>query len=300
MTLDPETDLILTRTLKAPRALVWDCWTNPAYLPHWFVPRPHRVVACDLDVRVGGGCNTTFEVDGAIIPNEGVYLEVIEGEKLVFTDTYTEGWKPAPEPFMTAILTFADAPGGGTLYTAIVRHRSPEAARRHAEMGFHDGWGKVAGQLDDFALELAARSMWIEREIDAPLAAVWRAWADPAALPLWWGPEGFSCRTHRIDLRAGGEWLFDMIGPDGKVWPNHHRIRRHEPMRRIDYALLAGEDGPHHADAAVRFQDLGGRSRVTLSMTFADQAGHDAARGFGAEALGRQTLGKLARFLGAD
>jgi uncharacterized protein YndB with AHSA1/START domain len=87
MTLDPGTDLILTRTLKAPRALVWDCWTNPAYLPHWFVPRPHRVVACDLDVRVGGRCNTTFEVDGAIIPNEGVYLEVIEGEKLVFTDT---------------------------------------------------------------------------------------------------------------------------------------------------------------------------------------------------------------------
>lgn len=299
MDLDPETDLILTRRLKAPRALVWDCWTNPAHLPHWFVPRPHRVVACDLDVRVGGRFNTTFEVEGNVMPNEGVYLEVVEGEKLVFTDTHTEGWKPAPEPFMTAIVTFADAPGGGTVYTAVVRHRSAEAARRHAEMGFLDGWGTVAAQLDETAQEMAARTMAIAREIDAPVAAVWRAWTDPEALPRWWGPEGFTCRTHRIDLRPGGEWLFDMIGPDGSVWPNHHRHGRHVPGRRIDYVLMAGEDGPKHADASAIFEDLGGRTRVTLSMTFADQAQHDGAKGFGAEELGMQTLGKLARFLGA-
>jgi uncharacterized protein YndB with AHSA1/START domain len=300
MDLDPETDLILTRTLNAPRALVWDCWTNPAHLPHWFVPRPHRVVACDLNVRPGGRCNTTFEVEGQLIPNEGVYLEVIEGEKLVFTDTYTEGWKPAPDPFMTAIVTLADTPQGGTTYTAIARHRSAEGARRHAEMGFHDGWGKVARQLDVFAQELAARTMVITREIAAPVSTVWHAWTDPQALPQWWGPAGFTCRTARIDLRAGGEWLLDMIGPDGTVWPNHHRYTRHVPQTRIDYVLLRGEDGPRHADASARFTDLGGRTRVTLSMTMADQAEYDQAMGFGARELGLQTLGKLARFVGAD
>ena len=70
-------------------------------------------------------------------------------------------------------------------------------------------------------------------------------------------------------------------------------------MRRIDYVLRTGEDGPRHADASDRFEDLGGRTRVTLAVTFADQDQHDQARGFGAEALGLQTLGKLARFVGA-
>ena len=151
MSLDPDTDLMLTRTLNAPRDLLWDCWTRPEHLVHWFVPRPHKVVACELDVRPGGRCNTTFDVEGNLMVNEGVYLEVIRGEKLVFTDTYTEGWKPAPEPFMTAIVTFADAGDGRTLYTAIARHRSAASARQHEEMGFHDGWGTVATQLEAYA-----------------------------------------------------------------------------------------------------------------------------------------------------
>ncbi len=151
MELDPETDLRLVRDLDAPRHLVWDCWTTPEHLVQWFVPKPHRVVDCRLDVRVGGAFDTVFEVDGAQIPNRGVYLEVVEGRKLVFTDTYTEGWKPVPDPFLTAIVTFDDLPGGRTRYTAVARHRSADAAKRHEEMGFTLGWGTVAGQLETYA-----------------------------------------------------------------------------------------------------------------------------------------------------
>lgn len=151
MDLDPETDLILTREINAPRELLFMCWTTPEHLVHWFVPKPHKVTACTLDVRVGGACNTTFDVDGNEIQNNGVYLEVIPNEKLVFTDTYTVGWKPAPEPFMTAILTFEDIGNGRTKYTAIARHRTKQTAQQHKDMGFHDGWGTVATQLEDYA-----------------------------------------------------------------------------------------------------------------------------------------------------
>ena len=154
MHLDPDLDLVLTRDLNAPRDVIYSCWTNPAHLPHWFVPKPHRVTACALDVRVGGRCNSTFDVEGQIMENKGIYLEVIPNEKLVFTDTYTEGWKPAAEPFMTAILLLADAPGGGTTYTAIARHRSAETCKLHRDMGFFDGWGTVATQLDAYARTL--------------------------------------------------------------------------------------------------------------------------------------------------
>ena len=151
MTLDPETDLVLIRDINAPREILWMCWTTPEHLVHWFVPKPHRVTDCKLDVRVGGMCNTTFEVDGTKMENDGVYLEVVENEKLVFTDAYTVGWKPNPEPFLTAILTFEDIGNGCTRYTAVARHRSKEAAEQHKTMGFYDGWGTVATQLEEYA-----------------------------------------------------------------------------------------------------------------------------------------------------
>ena len=154
--LDPDLDLVLVRELNAPRAVIWRCWTEPEHLKQWFVPKPHRVTACHLDVRVGGACNTTFDVEGAVMENKGVYLEVVPGEKLVFTDTYTEGWKPAAEPFMTAIVTFEDLGGGRTRYTAVARHRNSETARQHRDMGFHDGWGTVATQLEAYAQGMGA------------------------------------------------------------------------------------------------------------------------------------------------
>ena len=152
--LDPETDLSFTRTLAVPRHLIWECWTKPEHIPHFFVPAPRKVTAVDINLRVGGRFNTTFEVEGTAMENNGVYLELVEGEKLVFTDTYSEGWKPAPDPFMTAILLLAGAPGGGTSYTAIARHRNPDTRKTHEDMGFFDGWGTVATQLEAYAKEL--------------------------------------------------------------------------------------------------------------------------------------------------
>lgn len=151
MDLDPETDLSFTRTLIAPRGVIWDCWTTPKHVMNFFVPVPNKVTACDIDLRVGGRFNTTFEVDGNVMENEGVFLDLVEGEKIVFTDAYREGWKPVPEPFMTAIILLEDAQGGGTLYTAIARHRNAQTAQSHKDMGFYEGWGIVADQLDAYA-----------------------------------------------------------------------------------------------------------------------------------------------------
>lgn len=74
------------------------CWTTPEHLVNWFVPKPHRVTSCELDVRPGGACNTTFEVEANQMVNKGVHLAVIPQEKLVFTDAYEAGGKPRPTP----------------------------------------------------------------------------------------------------------------------------------------------------------------------------------------------------------
>ena len=142
--LDPETDLSFTRTLAVPRQLVWECWTQPRHIPHFFIPAPHKVTAVEIDLRVGGRFNTTFDVEGNL-------MEVGPGEKLVFADAYTGGGKPAPEPCMTAILLLSDAKGGGTTYTAIARHRNSDTRKAHEDMGFFDGWGTVVTQLEAYA-----------------------------------------------------------------------------------------------------------------------------------------------------
>lgn len=144
------------------------------------------------------------------------------------------------------------------------------------------------------------RTMTIERIIDAAPDRIWSAWSDPRALPEWWGPDGFTCRTKRIDLRQGGEWVFDMIAPDGTVFPNHHLYTVFDREEGIGYSLLWGENGPKHADASVRFEDLGGRTRVTLTMVFVTAEECEQAKSFGAVELGLQTLGKLARSIGLE
>jgi uncharacterized protein YndB with AHSA1/START domain len=152
--LDPATDLSLTRYLKAPRSVLWECWTTPEHIKNFFVPRPHKIVSCEIDLRVGGKFNTVMDVDGQQMDNKGVYLEIVDQEKLVFTDAYSENWKPAPDPFMTAIVTFEDHEDGTTKYTAIARHRSTESKKTHEDMGFHDGWGTVVQQLEEYAQSL--------------------------------------------------------------------------------------------------------------------------------------------------
>ncbi|TMV11899.1 SRPBCC family protein [Arenibacterium halophilum] len=155
MNLNPETDLTFTRTLAAPRTVLWKCWTTPDHIKHFFVPKPHSIESCDIDLRVGGRFNTVMNVDGTLYDNKGIWLDVIPMERLVFTDGYTEGWVPAADPFMTAILDFADDGQGGTTYTATARHRSAEACKRHKDMGFFDGWGTVATQLETYAQSLS-------------------------------------------------------------------------------------------------------------------------------------------------
>jgi uncharacterized protein YndB with AHSA1/START domain len=147
---------------------------------------------------------------------------------------------------------------------------------------------------------MSDRTMLLERVIKAPVAVVWGAWMDPKTLPQWWGPDGFSCRTSRIDLREGGEWVFDMIGPDGTVYPNHHKYTLVRPEQRLEYALLWGENGPKHADAWASFEPVAGGTKVTLGMVFVTAQEFEDAKGFGAVELGHQTLGKLARFVGAE
>ena len=139
--------LTLERTLPVPRAKVWRCWTEPDLLVQWFCPKPWGVSEAVMELRAGGRFFTHMVGPNCEqVPNEGVYLEVVPGTKLVFTDAFQAGWVPA-KPFMVGEITLTDTPDGHTHYVARALHWSAEDKAQHETMGFHEGWGAAADQL---------------------------------------------------------------------------------------------------------------------------------------------------------
>jgi uncharacterized protein YndB with AHSA1/START domain len=144
-------ELVLSRLIDAPREKLYRAWTDAELLKRWFAPLPYTTPFAELDVRPGGANTITMRSpEGQDMPNRGVYLEVIENEKLVFTDAYTTAWIPSDKPFMTVTISFADE-GGQTRYTARVMHWTEADAKAHEEMGFHQGWGQCTDQLAELA-----------------------------------------------------------------------------------------------------------------------------------------------------
>jgi uncharacterized protein YndB with AHSA1/START domain len=158
-----ENDLVLERTLDAPVDLVWMAYTDPEHLKQWFAPRPYQITECELDLRPGGifrirmiGPDNFDTGHGSA----GCVLEVVEGKKLTWTSALGPGYRPNQtgegcEAFaMTAIVTFSDAGNGKTHYKAVAMHKDEADRDTHEKMGFHEGWGTVAGQLEEFAKSL--------------------------------------------------------------------------------------------------------------------------------------------------
>ncbi len=143
----PERDLVLSRLIPAPPNRLYRAWTEPDLLRRWFAPAPFRVTEVEIDLRAGGATRIVMEgPDGTAFPSAGVYLELVENARIVFTDAYLRAWEPSPKPFFTGIVTF-EPEGEGTRYTATARHWSEADRTAHAAMGFHEGWGRCADQL---------------------------------------------------------------------------------------------------------------------------------------------------------
>ncbi|MBN9560705.1 MAG: SRPBCC family protein [Alphaproteobacteria bacterium] len=147
---DPQLDLVLDRVVEVPRELVWKAWTQPEHLKAWYTPRPWRTIHCEIDLQPGGIFRTVMQAPegGATVDNVGCYLEVVLGERLVWTDTLLPGWRPADGTRfgMTVVLELQSI-GESTRYVATALHKDENGRQRHEQMGFHNGWATALDQL---------------------------------------------------------------------------------------------------------------------------------------------------------
>ena len=160
---DSRLDLVFERVVPVKPSLVWLAWTDPHHLKKWFTPKPWTTIDCEIDLRPGGIFRTTMRSpEGQEFPTEGCYLEVVKDRRLTWTTALKAGWRPAqnvPSDLACANFPFTcvlelEPEGEGTRYRATALHADEAGRRQHAELGFHEGWGRALDQLVALAKEM--------------------------------------------------------------------------------------------------------------------------------------------------
>ncbi|MBI2593351.1 SRPBCC domain-containing protein [Candidatus Daviesbacteria bacterium] len=125
----------------------------------------------------------------------------------------------------------------------------------------------------------------IERVFNAPVEKVWAAWTEPELIKKWWGPEGFSAPSIKVDLQVGGRYIFAMQGPKGSQWDQvmysggvYREIVPNKKIVATDYFCDEygnkmkpenyGQDpnSPSEMEVVITFEDMGmGKSKLTIT-----------------------------------
>jgi len=138
-------EIVVTRVFDAPRALVFEVWTDPKHLANWWGPNGFTITTYELDFKPGGSWRFVMHgPDGRDYQNEVVYVEIAESERLVYRHV------SAPQFQMT--VTFADDGGGKRtkitaqmlFETAALRDRTIKA------VGAVEGLKQTLGRLGEY------------------------------------------------------------------------------------------------------------------------------------------------------
>ncbi|MDZ4727532.1 MAG: SRPBCC domain-containing protein [Leptospira sp.] len=150
-------ELKIERVVEVQAELLWKCWTEPKHLIPWFTPKPWQTIDAKCELVAGGEFYTLMKSpEGEQFSNHGIYLELIKNKRIVWTDAILKGWIPTEDssdrPFRGIFqLDFEDIGNGKSKFTGTARHWNIEECKKHAEMGFHEGWGTALDQLIEYS-----------------------------------------------------------------------------------------------------------------------------------------------------
>ncbi len=288
-------EMTITRLLNAPRELVWEMFTNPEHIKHWWGPNGFTNTIYKMDVIPGGEWELTMHgPNGTDYWNKHTYTEVVKNEKLV----HIHG--PAPKFQMTILFI---PQGNKTQLTITSLFDSAEVLQKAIEeFGAEEGFKQNVERLEAYLEKLPKeRKLIITRILDAPRELVFNLWTDPKHLSQWWGPNGFTAPTCEMDLRPGGAIRIHMEHPD---FPNHWMkgvFKEIVPPEKLVFTngAFIGEDGEPGIDGVctVTFEDYDGKTKMTLVAEVTKLAPQFSFAYEGMNEGWNQTLDKLTTYL---
>ncbi|KPV58890.1 ATPase [Paenibacillus sp. A3] len=151
-------ELILERVFNAPRELVFKAFSQAEHLKHWWGPRGWTLTVCNVDFRPGGIWHYCMK---CIDKNQGdfygfeswgkaVYQEIVEAEKIVYTDYFSdaEGNEAEGMPAPLITLTFIEFEGKTKLVNR-GQYPSAEALKTVLDMGMEQGITETWDRLEE-------------------------------------------------------------------------------------------------------------------------------------------------------
>jgi uncharacterized protein YndB with AHSA1/START domain len=293
-------ELVLMRTIDAPRDLVWAAWTDPKHVAQWWGPNGFTNPVCELDVRPGGAIRIDMRgPDGTVYPMAGLYQVIVEPERLVFTSAaLDEEGNPLFEVLNT--VTFAEQGGKTRLTVQAKVVKSTSKATPYLD-GMEEGWKQTIDRLGAYVAkeEPADRQIITTRVLDAPRELVFKMWTDAVHIVQWWGPKGFTTTTYSMDVRPGGVWRFVMHGPDGVDYQNKITYLEIVKPERLVYRHGGDKDvEPVVFETTVTFEEQGGKTKLTMQALFPSaKAREHVVKKYGAIEGANQTMDRLEQHL---
>ena len=283
-------EIIVTRTYKAPRELVYKIVTDPKLIPQWWGPKILTTTVEKMEVRPGGQWRfVQRDPQGNIFAFHGVYHEAKSPELLVSTME----WEGMPGHVLLDIERF-DEHDGLTICTSRSIFETVKDRDGMLQQGMESGTKETTDRINELLTKTEmqggmketmthhegdGRSLKITRVFDAPCEKVWQHWTDPNEYMCWVGPKDYSTPYAKLDLRVGGKYLSSMRGPDGKdIWSTGIYKEIIEPNRLVMTDSFADEHGnivpasyygmgsdfPMEMEVEVTLEDIGGKTRMTL------------------------------------
>lgn len=130
MSTTSDRELLLTREFNAPRELVWEAWTNPKHLVHWWGPPGSTYTIHEMNLKPGGVWRFIMHVPGGHnFPNRILYKEVIESRFL----SYEHGSDLENDPRKFYVTVNFETKGKGTEVTTRMTFATAEQLKEVIE-----------------------------------------------------------------------------------------------------------------------------------------------------------------------
>ena len=279
-------EVTITRTFKAPAALVFDCFTDAKHLAAWWGPLGCKSEIYTLDARPGGEISLRMAGPGYDHVMGGEFVELDRPTRLVFRAKAFEGPDGDWQMIHRTTLTFVEHDGRTTMTLHTVVERAVGEMVLGALGGMKAGWGQSLEKLGDLVggggkmdMEIGDKRVVLTRAFDTTPQRLWRALTDEKEFAHWWSGGGGVLEAW--DVKPGGKWALRQTGANGASHLFWGEFKQLEPPTRL--VMTQGFDEHAAIEVVTELSVEWGRAKLVRTMTFPNNQYRDGMLGSGFE-----------------